>query len=111
MQLDLLDWQQPAPALTAAGKFVPWPQKDVDKLVELYVAADVPDIETIAAKLGKTYSCVASQASRMGLAFTRRGAAAKMRKCIVQCGRSFWSEHVGNRICPTCKRGDLMECA
>ena len=26
----------------------------------------------------------------------------KRRKCLGGCGEMFWSEHNGNRVCPTC---------
>lgn len=109
MQLDLLAWQ--SPRKPAPAKTTDWTQQELDRLVELYADSDVPDVAEIAAKLGKTYSMVASMASRMGLAHTRRGEDAKLRRCL-PCGKDFWSESKSNRICMTCKRSrDYMECA
>lgn len=92
MQLSLLEWR-PAPPIIPAKTVAPaWTQQDLDLLVALYTDRDMPDVAAIAKRLGRTYSMVACQASRMGLSFTKRGTQSKLRQCIRQCGRSFWSE-------------------
>ncbi len=110
-QPDLFSWcQSAAPTRGDAPK--PWTARDKDQLAALYLEGNMPDVAAIARALGRSYSNVACQASRMGLSFTRRGANAKMRRCIRQCGRSFWSEGFENRVCPTCKRSrEYLECA
>lgn len=110
-QLSLLEWR-PAPPTIPAKTAPGWTQQDLDRLVALYTDGDMPDVAAIAKRLGRTYSMVACQASRLGLSFMKRGAQAKLRPCIRQCGRSFWSESFSNRVCPTCKRSkEYLECA
>ena len=109
-QPDLFSWRQVAPP--ASGETKPWTDHDRDRLAAMYLDGTMPDVAAIARALGRSYSNVACQAPRMGLSFTRRGANAKMRSCIRQCGRSFWSESFSNRVCPPCKRSrEYLECA
>ena len=34
----------------------------------------------------------------------------KIRKCLgPECGKEFWSEHAGNRICDDCKKLNMIQ--
>ncbi|EIG62901.1 hypothetical protein [Bradyrhizobium sp. WSM1253] len=111
MQPDLFSWRPVAPPASGSMQR-PWTARDKERLAALYLEGNMPDVAAIARALGRSYSNVACQASRMGLAFTKRGVNAKMRRCIRQCGRDFWSEGFENRVCPTCKRSrEYLECA
>jgi hypothetical protein len=111
-QLNLLEWRDPTPPPMETASIKPWTPSDRDRLVSMYLDGDMPDVAAIAAALGRSYSNVASMASRTGLSFTRRGENAKLRRCMRQCGRDFWSESFSNRICPSCKRSkEYLECA
>ena len=106
MQLSLLEWQQPtAPVNNTA----PWPDADAALLMQLYTDGET-DIDTIAARLGRTREAVYCKANRMGLGVLRRGAGAKVRRCM-PCQKNFWSTWIGNRICADCTRSLDLECA
>lgn len=112
MQLNLLDWQRPAPAVQPPkpGSAPSWSQEEIREMVRLYVESEKPDIGAVARAMGRTYAMVSTQAWRVGLTFENLGPDAKMRICM-PCRREFWSSHKGNRICSLCKRTELMECA
>lgn len=63
MQLDLLEWSPPS----APAQATEWLPGEVERMIELYVAADVPKIAEIARTLNKSYAQIASKATRIGI--------------------------------------------
>ena len=86
-----------------------WSRAQVELLTELWRSK--VSARDIAARTGRTERAVIVKASRVGLATRRFRNAdngrrypkkARLRNCL-RCGRQFFSEGVGNRICPKCK--------
>lgn len=86
-----------------------WTREEVDRLVSLWDAHDIP---TIAKKLGRKRAAVAIKASRLKLPPMQRrqphqqaalsNPKAKVRPCL-RCKTSFFSEGSHHRICDKCK--------
>lgn len=113
VQLSLLDWTPPPAPPVRTGVFAPsWSREETRRMVQLYVQSERPDVAAVARALGRTYSMVSSQASRIGLSFDALGPNAALKKCLL-CRDDFWSPHRRQvHICPGCKTSsEFMECA
>ena len=85
-----------------------WPAERVGELVRRWNAGEPS--AAIAAALGTTRNAIESKLAKLrraGSPLTRkrrwreRREARAPRRCL-HCGATFASEHIGNRICPTC---------
>jgi hypothetical protein len=98
-----------ARSCTAINDTAPWSDDDRETRGALYAMTPRPPVEQISRVLGRSVRAIQARATWLQLA--RRADGGKMRKCIVQCGRTFFSTHVGNRIRPLCQRSELVRCA
>jgi hypothetical protein len=94
--------------MAKGGVTQPWPEERVARLVELWNSG-LSSVE-VAQRLELTRMAVESKLAKLrraGRPLVRRhgmrrvAPARAMRNCLY-CGHAFASEHVGNRLCPTC---------
>jgi hypothetical protein len=83
-----------------------WTEQQINLLASMYFSVPKTPIEEMAAALGRTPKATWTEISRRGMA--KPGA--KPRLCMT-CRRSFFSGHIGNRICVKCTKQNQLECA